>query len=234
MNFSILQNVIAPVFLATVLVACASAPTQEMSDARQSVKAAREVEADKYTPDAFSSAEKMLSNAEKELLAHSYRHARMHALSSRREAIKARNMARAIGEAKAVISEADQLDTLSNLTSARLAQAEAASREGEESLTVELAHEARKLAEDDVIRGRVAKVAADQEQERLSINQANLDKTKLLLREIKKHKKRMNPEQRAVLAEIEQAYSEGAGFKAFDLASRLQKEIKAATKNRQK
>ena len=228
MKFSVLSQAITPLFLSAVLLGCASAPTQEMSDARQSVKAARDAEADKHTPEAFSSAEDLLSKAEKELSAHSYKPARKHALSSKKEAIKARNMAHAIGQAKAAVAEAIQLNALSKEAGGLLEQAEAAARLGDEAQAVKLAGEARKVVEEDVKRGRAAKLAAEQEQERFRLNQAHLDKAKWLIDDIKQLERRMNAEQRAALAEVELAYRNGEGAKAYDLAGRLLLDLDAA------
>jgi hypothetical protein len=78
-----------------LLVACAGAPVQEMSDARQAIQAAREVGANRYVPAELSSAERYLDQAEKQLELGAYGKARRHALAAKEEAIRAREQAEA-------------------------------------------------------------------------------------------------------------------------------------------
>src|SRR3569833_3035000 len=89
------------------LVACAGVPTQEMSNARQALQAARAANADTHAPKSFSEAEQRLSKAERELSAHYYARARKDAVIARSAAITARNIALAIAEAGAAVREDD-------------------------------------------------------------------------------------------------------------------------------
>ena len=50
-----------------MMAGCATAPTQEMSDARQAVQAARDVDATQHTPVAMGKAEQDLTQAEHQL-----------------------------------------------------------------------------------------------------------------------------------------------------------------------
>jgi len=68
-------------------------PVQEMSDARQAIKAAREANAEKYAPQKLRSAEDSLELATKTLEQGEYEEARMAATVAKALAIKARDAA---------------------------------------------------------------------------------------------------------------------------------------------
>lgn len=81
---------VASVFLS----ACAtSVPVQEMSNARQTLRAAHEVKARQYAPELFGKAESLLKAAESELSDGQYAQARAYAVAARQEAIRARQKA---------------------------------------------------------------------------------------------------------------------------------------------
>jgi len=76
------------------LAACATAPpVQEMSDARQAIRAAEAVGAAQRSPDQLLAAHNLLRKAQMRLEAGDYDVARRHALDARQEAIKARETA---------------------------------------------------------------------------------------------------------------------------------------------
>lgn len=78
------------VFLAAALVvACAGAPVQEMSDARQAIAAAREVHADDKAATDFARAQQYLDAAQKALDAGDYSTAREDAQLARQYALRA-------------------------------------------------------------------------------------------------------------------------------------------------
>lgn len=80
--------------LLLVLAACTvMPPVQEMSDARQALKAAREVEAQKYAPQKLRSAEDSMELATRTLEQGEYEAARMAASVAKALAIKARDEA---------------------------------------------------------------------------------------------------------------------------------------------
>ena len=70
---------------------CTGLPTQEMSDARQAVQAAREVGAANYAPDSLGKAETLLDKAKTALDQGDYATARGNALEAKDEAMNARN-----------------------------------------------------------------------------------------------------------------------------------------------
>jgi uncharacterized membrane protein len=68
------------------LTACAGAPVQEMSNARQAIKAAREAGADQVVPSTMSEAQALLERAEANLQRRAYRDARRDAIAARGKA----------------------------------------------------------------------------------------------------------------------------------------------------
>jgi hypothetical protein len=76
-----------------VLVACASAPVQEMSDARQAIQAAHAAGAERVARETLLSARFLLEKAEQELESGHYREARRNALGARAQAMLAREQA---------------------------------------------------------------------------------------------------------------------------------------------
>jgi hypothetical protein len=71
------------------MAACAGAPVQEMSNARQAIKAARDAGAERVAPQVLSEAQAYLERAEVSLMNHSYREARRNALAARGRATEA-------------------------------------------------------------------------------------------------------------------------------------------------
>src|SRR5690606_1217032 len=68
---------------------CASAPVQEMSDARQAIKAAREAGAETVVPHKLSEAQQLLQRAEESLQRRAYRDARRNAIAAHDKAAEA-------------------------------------------------------------------------------------------------------------------------------------------------
>lgn len=75
------------------LAACATAPVQEMSDARQAIRSAEAVGAARRSPDVLSAAQRLLREAQTHLEVGAYGDARRSALDARDAAIKAREQA---------------------------------------------------------------------------------------------------------------------------------------------
>jgi hypothetical protein len=80
-----------PAVMVTVLVlaGCAGAPVQEMSNARQAIRAARDAGAEKMAPQKLSEAEVLLNRAEASLERRAYREARRNAIAARDKAAEA-------------------------------------------------------------------------------------------------------------------------------------------------
>lgn len=78
------------VVFVTILTACAVAPpVQEMSNARQSIKAAEEVGAQQYATELLAEAKERLQDASEKLEAGEYEEARQYAMDAKEYAIKA-------------------------------------------------------------------------------------------------------------------------------------------------
>ena len=79
-----------PLSLALLLVvACVSAPVQEMSDARQALQAAEQADAHEKAPESYRAARRLLEEAEQHLDAGDYRAARDSAMAARQESVTA-------------------------------------------------------------------------------------------------------------------------------------------------
>ena len=129
-----------------LLAACAAVPTQEMSDARQSVQAAYDAGADKWARENLRSAEEYLRRAERELELRFYSRARHDAIVARSEALKARNVALAIRAAQEAIEAAQVPEEDLAEAKSLLAEAVAAAERGRSTRALELASEAKKRA----------------------------------------------------------------------------------------
>ena len=211
MKYTLLKSA-GLVLAAGIVAGCATAPTQEMSDARQAVQAARDAGAAAHTPDAMKNAEKELSQAEQELSGRNYKNARNDAVAAKQAAIGTRNMALAISEAKDAITEADKLGALTPATYNELAKAEAASAAGNEQEAVRASQQAKQLARDDIQH-------LHENQQRSAVeNQAWLDKTKPLLDEAQQAAPRLSSLQQEALRRAQEAYQQGEGQKAYNLA----------------
>ena len=89
-------TILAPrlfVIVTLTLVACANAPVQEMSDARQAIHSAEVSGAAQRSPYTLQAARTLLQKAQTHLETGAYEDARRYAMDARDEAIKARESA---------------------------------------------------------------------------------------------------------------------------------------------
>lgn len=87
-----------------LLAACTGAPVQEMSDARQAVRAAQAAGAAEYAPEQLQSAITLIDAAQEDLRRQEYRSALRSAVEARRramEALEASRAARAVAKSAA-------------------------------------------------------------------------------------------------------------------------------------
>lgn len=192
-----------------VAVGCASAPTQEMSDARQAIQAAREAGAQQYAPKALGSAEELLGAAEGAIESRDFDMAREKAVAAKKRAVAARNMALAIGAAQASLDEAQKLGTAWRDTQKILDQAKAAADAGDEEQAVKLAGKAKFQAE-------------------TAIDQHYLEAARVMLMEAEAARGHMSPDQQALYNDAQSAFRGHDGKTAFDLASRLAASLREA------
>lgn len=130
-----------------LLGACATTPpTQEMSDARQSVQAAVEIGAEDLAPQNLVTAREYLERAERELEMRFFSRARQDAMIAKNEAIKAHNVTRAIREARSAIADSTRSQADRDKADDLLEQARQAAAEGRDRRAIRLAEEARLIA----------------------------------------------------------------------------------------
>jgi hypothetical protein len=77
------------IVLCCVLSACGGAPVQEMSNARQAIRAAHDAGAERIAPDPLTEAHTYLQQAEASLNSRKYRDARRQAVAARDKAVEA-------------------------------------------------------------------------------------------------------------------------------------------------
>lgn len=137
-------------FWMLLLVGCASAPTQEMSDARQAVSAAHDVGAAEHASENVQHAEALLDKAARELEQGDFGDAREDAEAARVEAIKAQDIAQVMRATKRVLHDASQRGVLSDDAAEFFNQAQLAADENRVHEAIRLANEARHQAEQDL------------------------------------------------------------------------------------
>ena len=79
-----------PSIVLVLITACAGAPVQEMSDARQAIHSAEEAGAERYSPQQLREARNLLEKAQTNLEVGAYFDAKQLALEARAKAIQAR------------------------------------------------------------------------------------------------------------------------------------------------
>ena len=84
---------LAALVAAGMLAGCAGAPIQEMSDARQAIRAAERAGAAKYAPEPLAEAKKLVDQARSSMQQREYREARDDAERAREKAVEARRIA---------------------------------------------------------------------------------------------------------------------------------------------
>ncbi|HFD92749.1 MAG TPA: DUF4398 domain-containing protein [Gammaproteobacteria bacterium] len=135
------RRILITILTLTLLTACASVPTQEMSDARQSLQAAYDAGADKYASRHLEIAEDYLTKAERELELRFYTWARNDAMLARSEARKAQEVTSAIKAAHAAIESASVDEETLAAARALLEKAIDAAQEGKDTAAIRLASE---------------------------------------------------------------------------------------------
>ncbi len=83
------RRFICTALLSLGLAACAGAPVQEMSNARQAIKAARDAGAERSAPQVLSEAQQLLDQAQHKLQQRHYRDARRYAIDAHNKAAEA-------------------------------------------------------------------------------------------------------------------------------------------------
>lgn len=130
------------------LAACAAAPLQEMSDARQALSAARDVDAQRHAPIQLQRAQARLATAERTLMNEEidFDKTRADAVAAKEEAIKARMIAIAISSARNALHDARALHVNADRAQETLQRALTAAEEGEVNAALKYARLAERLA----------------------------------------------------------------------------------------
>lgn len=142
---TIAKNAGCAVLAAALLAGCASAPTQEMSDARQSVQAAHEAGARDYASHNLKIAVEYLEEAERELELRYFSRARHDAVVAKSEAAKARDVTLAIKEAEGELAQSAASEQVVRQATDLLLEAIQAAGEGKDKKAIHLAGEAKVL-----------------------------------------------------------------------------------------
>jgi len=122
-----------------MLAACASVPSQEMSDARRALDAARDARAQQHAPASLERAALALERAALALRAGDYDDARTLADAARAEAILARELAARVAEAEQAIAAARAAGRPWQGGASLLREAESTSRAGDTARAVQMA-----------------------------------------------------------------------------------------------
>jgi len=133
--------------IALLLAGCAHAPNQEMSDARQSVQAARDSGAAKHAGELLQQAEDLLHQAEEELGRRYFKRARDEAIAARTAAVEAHDIAVAIKQAQEAIAAVHSHGSSPDDAEILLRQALEAANAGDGQRAIGLANEAKTRAE---------------------------------------------------------------------------------------
>jgi len=140
-------------FIVLFLVGCVSYPTQELSDARQALKAAQKANAAQHAPVNLNKATELLSNAEQALAPEdsSYATARTNALAAKTEAIKARELSLAFTLAINELNEGSLTTLLRSKAEKLLQQAKEAAQSGDDIQAAVFVSQARTIIKKNII-----------------------------------------------------------------------------------
>jgi hypothetical protein len=185
-----------------IMVGCAYVPTQEMSDARQAIKAAREVKAIAYVPANLTVAEQSLTTAEHYLENGQFNQARLNAKLATEQAVNAYKMTVAITRAKTMGESLAKIGSATQTVNTLLEQATASSQQQEVDKTITLANEAYHQGE-------------------LLLNQAQLEQAQLMIEKIQTQHAHLNQNELMILKSAQMAYRRYQGRKAYDLIINL-------------
>jgi Domain of unknown function (DUF4398) len=184
-----------------LLTGCATLPTQEMSDARQAIKAAHGAKAEVYIPSGLLHAEKDLAQAEKDLAQGLFKQAQQHALSAKQRAVNAYEASMTLEHAKIIWQTIGNLDSHAAHHPV-LAQAESAALHGDVDNILNLAN-----------------AALQQGQE--TLNQVYLAQAKILMEKFKQQRRTLYPGETTILEAAQHAYEKHEGRQAFRLMQSL-------------
>jgi len=186
--------------LVAAVLGCANVPTQEMSDARQALKAAKNVRAEQYAFFVLQQSEQALTQAEENLQAGLFHQAREEAVLAKEEALRAYEMAIAIENAQIIWQTISTLFYSENDIDELLKKARTAAQQGDVENTVQFANKAY-------------------EQGEKLLDQIYLERAHLLINKLKAIT--LSADVLLILKKAEQAYREQEGKRAYELVHPL-------------
>lgn len=196
-----MNRALGAILAISFIASCASPPTQEMSDARQAVKAARQAGAEKFARKSLQSAQNELEQAEEQLQSKKYRKAKKHAVMSKDKAVIARKVASTFQSAAAAMEKAGKLPNSWRDTKKIFGKAKKAARAGDSAKAMKLAHAARQQAEN-------------------AINQFYLENAIFIIREVEARGS-LTSAQKSGLETAKEAFHQKQGEKAYKIARKL-------------
>lgn len=141
------KALLSALVLGWALLGCASAPTQEMSDARRAISSAREVGAERRVAEGLIEAERLLDRAGDALADGAYRKARGHALAAKETAAQSRTLSLSFTRLERLLAAASaEGRDMSNARSVA-ARALQATRKGQLADAISLVEKATELVE---------------------------------------------------------------------------------------
>lgn len=186
----------------SLFAACAgSPPTQEMSDARQAIQAAKDAGADKHVPGLLKSSEELIQSAETKLNNKAFRKARKDAIAAKNSAMTANSVATAIKNAAVVLKKAESLGNVWRDSSRMATDAQKAAAEGDVKKALKLANTAKMEGEHAINQYYV---------ELVTYKASKLEDSDSL-----------NPSQKAALGAVKDALNKKDGKKALDLLEKI-------------
>lgn len=185
-----------------MVLGCANVPTQEMSDARQALKAAKNVHAEQYATLVLQDAEQTLTQAEENLQTGLFDMARSDAVAAKEKALRAYDMAVAIENAQTIWQTISALFYDENNINELLKKAHYAAQQGDSVNTIQFANKAYTQGEK-------------------LLNQIYLERAHFLIDKLKNRS--LSDEQQMMLSKAEKAYQDQEGKKAYELVHSLLK-----------
>lgn len=183
-------------YLIGMVLGCANVPTQEMSDARQALKAAKNVHAEQYASLVLQDAEQTLIQAEENLQTGLFNQARSDAVAAKEKALRAYDMAVAIENAQTIWQTISALFYDENNINELLKKAHNAAQQGDTENTIQFANKAYTQGEK-------------------LLNQIYLERTHLIIDKLRG--KSLSDDELDILVKAEKAYQEQDGKKAYEL-----------------
>ncbi len=185
---------------------CAKVPIQEMSDARQALKAAYIAKANEYSPVSLTKAEENLDLAEQNLTIGYLDQARQDAIASKKYAVQAYEMASAIERAKTIWQTISELIYSEYEGNRLIKKAQNAASANNLNNVLRFANEAYQKGEE-------------------VLNQLRLKRAQQLIKQLNVSDVTFTREETSLLKNVETSYNSKKWQQAYELAKKLLERI---------